>query len=313
MVRHLVLFLLLLNLFFTSFSQQPSPARFRDLVFKNVLVQKNILYRSTISKDIKHKYYRLDFYEPAADSILNRPIIIWMHGGGFKFGTKTTRGTPIWSKTFAQRGYVCAAINYRLSKKRPLARFPDLAEGCYDAIEDLRAALQFLKNNYRQYRIDTNRIVLAGNSAGSMIALQACYSNTSALLKLISHTDSTTIYPLHNPIKIAAIINFWGALFDINWLENSDVPVVSVHGSKDRVVPFAGNGPLFGTAAIHKRADLLHITNDLKIYAGYGHELQKHFIPFFAGSKVKRRWLEAGQFAADFLYKALFENKEQKN
>jgi dipeptidyl aminopeptidase/acylaminoacyl peptidase len=89
-------------------------------------------------------------------------------------------------------------------------------------------------------------------------------------------------------------------------LQHAKVPVVCVHGSKDRVVPYDHKGPLYGSLAIQQRADSLHIPNRLKTYEGYGHELQKHFNPIFAGRKTKQRWLEAGQFAADFLYEQLF-------
>ncbi len=287
---------LLLQFSEDAFNQQPSHIRFKDLVFKNVIVKKNIVYAKPLA-EIKSKYYQLDFYEPAGDTASARPLIIWLHGGGFKFGKKTSRGTPIWSKTFAQRGYVCAAINYRLSKKKPLARFPDLIEGCFDAIADLKIALLFLKSKSRLYNIDTNRIILAGNSAGGMIALQACY-----------HLDSTALHATtKDQAGVVAIVNFWGALFNINSLATARVPIVSVHGSKDRVVPIGGTGPLYGSEAIHEKADSLHIPNKLKIYEGYGHELQKHFLPFFAGIKAKHRWLEAGLFASDFLFNVLFE------
>ena len=100
-----------------------------------------------------------------------------MHGGGFKFGSKKARSTRIWSKNFAHKGYLCAAINYRLSKKNPLRNFKALVKGCYEAIEDLEQAIVFFKKNNALYRIDTNCIILAGNSAGAMIALQSIYSS----------------------------------------------------------------------------------------------------------------------------------------
>jgi hypothetical protein len=53
-------------------------------------------------------------------------------------------------------------------------------------------------------------------------------------------------------------------------------------------------------------ADALRIPNKLKVFEGYGHELQKHFNPVFAGAKAKKRWLMAGDFIADFLYEQLF-------
>jgi acetyl esterase/lipase len=308
MSKHFPAFFLIVSVYIPAYSQvMPPPVKFKDFVFSNVTVEKNISYQAQIKPGTKKKYYLFDLYQPAGDTTLSRPVIIWIHGGGFKFGTKASRGTPAWSKTFAQRGYVCAAINYRLSKKRPLARFNDLADGCYDGVEDVIQVIEFIKKNYTQYKIDTRRIILAGNSAGGMIALQACYSSFSELAKLAQHADSNIVSTAHNPMNISAIINFWGAIFDTGWLKNAQVPIVSVHGSKDRVVPYNHKDiPLYGSSPIHRQADSLHISNNLKTYEGYGHELQKHFNPVFAGKKTKRRWLEAGQFAADFLYTQLF-------
>jgi predicted esterase len=230
-----------------------------------------------------------------------------MHGGGFKFGSKKARGIPEWSKTFAQRGYTCAAINYRKSKKKPIKRFADLAAGCYQAIQDLDQAITFFKINNQYFGIDTGRIILAGNSAGAMIAIQAVYSNPESLSKLSGDTGNIVFKYANNFSNIAGIINFWGAIFDTSMLHTAIVPIVSVHGTKDAIVPYKQKDvPLYGSYYIQKQATAIGIPNDLKSYEGYAHELQKHFNPIVASGATKRRWLEAGQFASDFLYQQLF-------
>lgn len=281
--------------------------KYKDVIFENITINKNIVYNNNVPKGIKKKYYLLDVYEPANDTTLKRPLIIWIHGGGFKFGNKNSEGTPLWSKSFAQRGYVCAAINYRLSKKKPLVKFPDLVEGCYDAIEDVKIAVAFFKKNAAKYKIDTTRIILAGNSAGGITAMQAVYSSTNNLQQLINNNFSGKNDDTINPMHIAAIINFWGAIFNTSWLQNTNVPIVSAQGTKDKIVPFDHKDiPMLGTLAIHRKADSLKIPNALKAFDGYGHELHKHFIPILTGRKTKQRWMQAGQFAADFLYEQLF-------
>src|SRR4051812_13185170 len=102
----------------TSTAQQiQNPVKFKDFVFESVQKSSNGIYNATPGKGIKPKFYHFDFYEPTGDTTPLRPLIIWIHGGGFKFGRKTTGGCPTWGKTFARRGYVCASVNYRLSKK----------------------------------------------------------------------------------------------------------------------------------------------------------------------------------------------------
>ena len=106
---------------------------------------------------------------------------------------------------------------------------------------------------------------------------------------------------------IAAIVNYWGGLFDTLWLRQARVPIVSVHGDRDKIVPYDYKGfPLFGSLPIHRMADALGIPNTLKTYTGYSHELQRHFFPLITGHKTKERWRDAGQFTADFLYTTLW-------
>jgi predicted esterase len=306
MLKKMILAGLLTGIHPQSFSQAKTMIKYRDLIFKTAATNKNIRYYTSTDESVKKTYHLFDLYEPEGDNTEARPLIIWMHGGGFKYGNKKTGGIPLWSKRFSQRGYTCVSINYRLSKKKPLRKFPDLVEGCRVAIEDLQKAIVFFKTNYKEYRIDTNRIIVAGNSAGAITGLHAAYSSPYEMMQLINNPGYDTLSKIHNPEGICAIISFWGALFDSNWLKNETVPIVSAHGTKDKVVRYDHKGPVNGSLAIHRQADSLDISNALKSFPGYGHELQRHFNPFFAGKKTKNRWKEAGDFAADFLYRELF-------
>jgi hypothetical protein len=315
-------------------AQMKSPTLYKDEVFPAVTVQKDLSYftephdgKTESHGGKKGRSNLFDWYEPKQDTAALRPLIIWMHGGGFKFGSKEEVAIRLWSAGFARRGYVCAAINYRLSKKFERFDFDGLVRGCYTAIQDARRAIAFFRHNAGRLRIDTNRIVLAGNSAGGILALQIAFSNDTELMQLIGNpgigspvignpdagvTGRTPESGLGSrapePGHIAAVVNFWGGIFQTSWLKTVRVPIVSVHGKKDRIVPYDHKGfPLYGSLAIHRAADSLFIPNRLKIYDDYAHQLQKHFFPLFAGRGVKKRWKEAGQFAADFLYETLFE------
>ena len=293
---------LTLSLCVQGYSQPGRPSRYKDYIYTNITVQKNIAYTSIIPEGAAEKRYRFDLYQATADSSISRPLIIWMHGGGFKFGSKKQKSIRMWSRSFAKRGYVCAAINYRLSKKNPLKNFDALVKACFDAVQDLAQAIEFFKAHADQYRIDTARIILAGNSAGAIIALQAAYSSHAEFAAIRNDKDSTTFFP-GIPIIVAGVINFWGAIFDTIWLQNANIPIVSVHGRKDRVVPYKSNGSsLYGSYMIHQKADSLNIPNSLKTYESVGHELQKHFKPILRSGATKRRWIEAANFSADFLY-----------
>ena len=309
MNRHILLSSVFLIAFVCGFTQPRVLIRYRDPLYNSVTTDNNIHYYTPADSSANLRQYLADVYEPENDSSLLRPLIIWLHGGGFKYGNKKTGGIPLWCREFAKRGYVCVAINYSLSKKRPLKRFPDLVEGCADAINNLQLAIDFFKQNRNKYRIDTNMIIAAGNSAGAITALHAVYSSPYELMHLINRPGADTLSTVHNPAHIAAIVSFWGALFDSSWLKNAKVPIVLVHGTKDKIVRFDHKGPINGSLAIHRAADSLGIANDLSVFPGFGHELQKHFNPFFAGGKTKKRWKEAAGFAAEFLYNEFFKRQ----
>lgn len=107
----------------------------------------------------------LDLYRPqAATEHSRRPLIIYVHGGGWRRGDSRTLGAfedfPAVLASLAARGYVVAAINYRLSGE---ARFPA-------AVQDLNAAIVFLRRNAGPLGIDPGRVVLWGDSAGAQLA-----------------------------------------------------------------------------------------------------------------------------------------------
>jgi len=278
--------------------------RYKDLVFPDVTVKRDLSYAPAGSVS-KKKYNLFDLYLPKDDKAKLRPLIIWMHGGGFIFGTKEAKGIELWSKSFAQRGYVCAAINYSLSKT-PLFHSYDLKKSCYYAVQDAKTAVKYFRQHHADYNIDPDKIILAGNSAGGIIALQAAYCNDADLAKMAGLPDPD---PKHDEVlKVAGVINFWGGILDLNWLKNTRVPIVSVLGSNDKIVnPTHKNESFYGGEDIHTQANTLGIPNELKVFDGYAHELQKHFNPVFSvGKSTKKRWLEAGQFAAVFLYSSVF-------
>lgn len=293
--------------------------RYKDLVFSGYTVDKKEHYSD------KRLF---DLYQPKGDSGGARPLMIWMHGGGFKFGSRRATGTRLWCKTFARRGYVCAAIDYQLGKKNFKFSFAELTADCLAGVRDIRKAIAYFKANAGKWNIDTTRIILAGNSAGGMLALQTVYSNDVEIEKLpptkeaaVPGWDSADLasgaaeggnagHAAVNTMGIAAIVNYWGGIFDTLWLRQAQVPIVSVHGDRDKIVPYDHKGfPLFGSLPIHRMADALGTPNALKTYTGYSHELQKHFFPLFAGHGTKKRWRDAGQFTADFLYTTLWKKE----
>lgn len=106
---------------------------------------------------------KLDLYLPN-DAKAPYPLIIEIHGGGFMMGSKSGDISPMLQGL--QRGYAVASINYRLSSE---AKFPA-------AVNDVKAAIRFLRANAAKYQLDTNRFATWGGSAGGHLSAMAALS-----------------------------------------------------------------------------------------------------------------------------------------
>ena len=103
----------------------------------------------------------LDLYLPAQPIRRPAPVIVFLHGGGWSGGTRTTG--PDFSRYFAQDGFAMASIEYRLT---PSITFPA-------NVEDVRTAVRWLKANAAAHGLDADRICLWGTSAGGHLAAVA--------------------------------------------------------------------------------------------------------------------------------------------
>ena len=108
------------------------------------------VYRDLAYVTDGHERQKLDLYVPETGE--NLPLIIWIHGGAWRGGDKT-HYMPI---EYLKAGYAGASLNYRLSQH---AIFPA-------QIEDVKAAVRWLRANAETYRLDPNRFAAWGSSAG---------------------------------------------------------------------------------------------------------------------------------------------------
>jgi acetyl esterase/lipase len=290
-----------------SQAQSKFSHRYKDIQYEKIQRTRNLSYYPVEMEGVKKKHHNFDWYTSKEDTMALRPLLIAMHGGGFKLGNKSSDSTPFWAREFAKRGYAVASINYRKSKKKPLSKFEDLAEGCYDALKDLQLAIDYFRTNAAQYRIDPNRIIVAGNSAGGMMALQEVCTSEAEFAAYLKRPDSILQDTSHNPNKLLAAINMWGSIYDSSWISNSRVPIISIHGSNDRVVPSNNSaGPFYGTGIIVRQARRSNIPHFAHIYDGSGHELHKHFNPLFGGGfGARKRWRDMTQRISNYLYTQL--------
>ena len=99
-----------------------------------------------------------------------RPVIVYIHGGGWVGGgPRRSAAYSDWPKvlaSMAEHGYVVASVSYRFAGEAP---FPA-------AIQDVKAAIRFLRANSAKYGIDSGRFVTIGQSAGGHLASLAAVS-----------------------------------------------------------------------------------------------------------------------------------------
>jgi acetyl esterase/lipase len=121
-----------------------------------------------IFENVKYSNYsatqRLDIYMPKG--VVNPPLVIWTHGGGFIFGDedfiKFDESAKLLEE-FIKNGVAVASVNYRLAQE---AVFP--AAGV-----DTKSAIRFLRANAKKYGYDPKKFATAGDSAGGYLALMA--------------------------------------------------------------------------------------------------------------------------------------------
>ncbi len=231
--------------------------------------------------------YDLDVYEPVGDALGARPCIVFAHGGSFLAGNKRTNPVPDFCHSMAQRGFVVFSINYRKCFN-PLSTNSGV-RAVYRAVQDMKAAIRFVKANANTFGVDTSMVFAGGNSAGAIMALHAAYLDDSERAADLPATYSNPDLGCLNCVgsnqlfygKPKGVINLWGALADTAWIAGSNnFPVVSFHGTSDNVVYYDTNNPfdfplfpeLMGSGPVHQRLENFGVEQLLFTLEGEGHE-----------------------------------------
>jgi acetyl esterase len=95
------------------------------------------------------------------------PAVVVVHGGGFDQGTKTSYVGPL-LEVLTNANFAWFSIDYRLA---PKYRFPQ-------PVDDVNAAIRWVKSNARTYNVDPAKIALAGESAGAYLITYAATHET---------------------------------------------------------------------------------------------------------------------------------------
>ncbi|MDD4688716.1 MAG: alpha/beta hydrolase [Eubacteriales bacterium] len=145
--------------------------RYLEKITDELNIEYDIPFANVIGYDGNPIELALDVYSPANDTDTNRRTIIIVHGGGFVGGTKQQDYVKTLAIEFAQLGYVCVSIDYRLHSKD---KHPGRKLGAVYAAEDVEMARLFLCDNAEKFGINMSNIALMGGSAGGMAINEAC-------------------------------------------------------------------------------------------------------------------------------------------
>ncbi|HVG11538.1 MAG TPA: alpha/beta hydrolase [Flavisolibacter sp.] len=198
----------------------------------------------------------LDFYSSALPG--DRPCVIVVHGGSWAGGN--SKQLPELNAHLAKQGYHVAAINYRLA---PEHVFPA-------QIEDLHAALAFLKEQSRGLNIDTANFVLLGRSAGGQLVLSASYGQKVSGIK--------GVIAFYGPADLV-----WGAQNPANpWVFDSNEVLRNFLGGRLNKIPqaYAAASPVLEVDAETPPTLLLHGQSDVLVAYEHSIRLQKKLQAF---------------------------------
>jgi acetyl esterase/lipase len=192
----------------------PEGTRFVDTVFAEVEVTRDVVYRTTTTHDGRNVDLRLNVYEPRGDRRGERPVVMWMFGGGWEWGDRNQ--LAVYAEDSARRGYVGVTIDYRTRfGGGPLL---DLARDAYD---DAVAAVAWLKAHAAEHRLDPDAIVAGGVSAGAVNALNLLYTRDWGL----------------EASPVAGGVSISGLAFAP--ARPGDPPAIMHHGTLDTAAPYA--------------------------------------------------------------------------
>lgn len=270
--------------------------RYLTQVFPQVNRMSNVAYGSAPNWNGTNQNLAMDIFTPVGDSLTQRPLMLFFHGGSFVGGQRDDAIMLALCNSFARRGYVTATVSYRLgvniANTNALNR--EFIKAALRATHDAHAAVRFFKKDFSEngnfYGIDTSKIYIGGYSAGAIAAIHvAWFSDTSQASSIVNEEIIALNAGLFGASgnagyssSVAALFNMAGAVLDTQVIQPAAVTGIHFHGTADDVVPYgrdfirALSFPVLvvdGSSLIHQRLQNLNTYSELFTYPGTGHDL----------------------------------------
>lgn len=230
---------------------------------------------------------KMDIYAPKDDKKEKRAAVIVAHGGSFVAGAKddTDQKSVAYCDSLAARGFVAASIGYRLgvtvqnkgaeiptnvtalatdlllndSKYEMTIDAADYARAVYRGVQDINAAVRYIRKNAGSLGVDPDRIYVLGNSAGAILSIENVYTSKKTDFPDYSYQEEkdvkdAVIRPALGDLNdygeegfdshANGTVALWGATHDPAVLKYNKTPIFLAHGDADETVLFKEGQPM---------------------------------------------------------------------
>lgn len=234
---------------------------------KNMKMSEDMDFKDIVYKNTNEKTQTLDIYGPEKKLKHGSPVILYVHGGSWVYGSKEIPNViaPLLD-SFRKEGYTIISVGYELANDK--VDFNKQAS-------DVKDAIRWIYKNKDTYGFNTNEIGLIGASAGAHLSLLAAYSGDGEfvddkelakypskvkyVVDFFGPTELDTLdmsmasWDLNNSIAKTesqlrgeqSIEEYMDKYSPINYIKPNLPKTLIVHGSQDKLVPYSNSVNLY--------------------------------------------------------------------
>ena len=286
--------------------------RYENVIFDKIS-KVSVVYSDTYDWSLSNPGLEMDIYTPSNDTVNNRPLLIFAHGGVYIEGDKNSNTMVTLCEEFTKRGYVTASIRYRLTSLQSLLSansYNIFSQTVVNSISDMKSAVRYFRKdvaeNNNTFGINPDLIFVGGYSAGAVTAAHLSVIDEGEVpYEFLPFFDESGGIEGNSgnhgfSSEVSGAILLAGAINTTNFLDENDPPIVSVHSTDDNTIEYECASPLgnlgislldlpvlCGSGKIHDELDNIGVLNDLYTFSFGGHSapiinLEGTVIPFIS-------------------------------